>query len=61
MGQRFCLTQETLVRIYILLGMLGELLFKLHAVAKSGLGVVEQLLFNLLNSQGFKIFSGEQA
>jgi hypothetical protein len=40
MGHGFCLTQETLAGIYILLGVLGELPFALHAVAKRGLGVV---------------------
>ena len=41
MGQRFCPTQETLAGIYILLGVLSEVLFTLDAVAKRGLGVVE--------------------
>lgn len=41
MGQRFCPTQETLAGIYILLGVLSELLFTLDAVAKRDLGVVE--------------------
>jgi hypothetical protein len=42
MGQRFCLiTKKTLAGIYVLLWILGELLFTLNAVAKRGLGVVE--------------------
>ena len=61
MGQRFCLTKETLAGIYILLWVLSELLFTLNAVAKRGLGVVEWLLTNLFNSQVFAMFTGEQA
>jgi hypothetical protein len=41
MGQRFCLTKKTLAGIYILLGVLGELLFTLNAVVKRSLGAVE--------------------
>ncbi len=41
MGQRFCLTEETLAGTYILLWILSELLFTLIAMAKRGLGVVE--------------------
>ena len=60
MGQRFCLTQETFAGDYILLGILSELLFTLSAMTQSGLGVVEQLLFNLFNLQVLKMFCGEQ-
>ena len=60
MGQGFCLTQETFAGGYILLGILSELLFTLSAMTQSGLGVVEQLLFDLFNLQVLKMFCGEQ-
>ena len=60
MGQGFCLTQETFTGGYILPGILSELLFALNAMAKSGLGVVEQFLFDLFNLQVLKMFCGEQ-
>ena len=60
MGQGCCLTQETFAGDYILLRILSELPFTLSAMTQSGLGVVEQLLFNLFNLQVLKMFCGEQ-
>ena len=60
MGQGGCLTQETFAGYYILLRILSELPFTLSAMTQSGLGVVEQLLFNLFNLQVLKMFCGEQ-